>query len=89
MRWRAIPRGLLVPLTDALCELQDLPALRGAMASVGVDRARPTVTSLLPGALVALLPAPSRSCGDWSTILRLIVVAVLLLLLATALGGGT
>jgi hypothetical protein len=38
-----------VPLVDALRKLLNLPALRGAMASVGVDRARPTVTSLLPG----------------------------------------
>jgi hypothetical protein len=36
-RWRAILGGLLAPLADALRELQDLPALRGAMASVGVD----------------------------------------------------
>jgi hypothetical protein len=88
-RRRAIPRGLLVPLADALHELQDLPAFRGAVATVGVDRARPTVTSLLPGALAALISAPSRSCGDRSTRLRPIVTVVLLLLLATALGGGT
>jgi hypothetical protein len=88
-RWRAIPRGLLAPLADALRELQDFPALRGAMASIRVDRAQPTVTSLLPGALVALIPAPSLSYGDRSTRLRPIVAAVLLLLLATALGGGT
>jgi hypothetical protein len=87
-RWRAIPRGLLAPLVDALRELQDFLALRGAMASVRVNRARPTVTSLLPGALVALVLAPSRSYGDRSTRLRPIVVAVLFLL-ATALGGGT
>jgi hypothetical protein len=59
------------------------------MASVRVDRTRPTVTSLLPGALVALVSAPSRSYGDRSTRLRPIVAAVLLLLLATALGDGT
>jgi hypothetical protein len=58
------------------------------MASIGVDRARPTVTSLLPGALAALIPAPSCSYGDRSTRLRPIV-ATILLLLATALGGGT
>jgi hypothetical protein len=89
MRRRAIPGGLLAPLADALHELQDLPAFRGAVATVGVDRARPTVTSLLPGALAALIPAPSRSYSDWSTRLRPIVTAVLLLILATALGGGT
>ena len=38
-RRRAIPGGLLVPLADALSELQDLSAFRGAMATVGVDRA--------------------------------------------------
>jgi hypothetical protein len=41
-RRRAILGGLLAPLAplaDALRELQDLPALRGAMATVGVDRA--------------------------------------------------
>jgi hypothetical protein len=36
-----------------------------------------------------LIPAPSRSYNDWSTRLRPIVTAVLLLLLAIALGGGT
>jgi hypothetical protein len=86
-RWRAILGGLLAPFADALRELQDLPALQGTMASVGVDKARPTVTSLLPGALDTLIPAPSRSYGDRSTRLRSIVAAVLLL--ATALGGGT
>jgi hypothetical protein len=39
MRRRAIPGGLLALLADALCELQDLPAFRGAVATVGVDRA--------------------------------------------------
>jgi hypothetical protein len=62
-RW-AILGGLLVPLADALRELQDLSAFRGAMATVGVDRAWPTVTSLLPWALVALVPPPSRSYSD-------------------------
>jgi hypothetical protein len=38
MRRRAILGGL-APLADALRELQDLLALRGAMATVGVDRA--------------------------------------------------
>ena len=88
-RWRAIPRGLLASLADALCELLDLPALRGAMASVRVDRARPSVTSLLLGVLVALVPAPSRSYGNRSTRLQPIMAAMILLLLATALGGGT
>jgi hypothetical protein len=38
-RRRAIPGGLLAPLADALRELQNLSAFRGAMATVGVDRA--------------------------------------------------
>ena len=38
-RRRAILGGLLVPLADALRELQDLSAFRGTMATVGVDRA--------------------------------------------------
>jgi hypothetical protein len=38
-RHRAILGGLLVPLADALRELDDLAALRGVMATVGVDRA--------------------------------------------------
>jgi hypothetical protein len=59
------------------------------MASVGVDSARPTVTSLLLGTLAALIPAPSRSYDDQSTRLRPIMAAVLLLLLAAALGGST
>ena len=37
-RRRAILGGLLAPLADALRELQDLPAFRDAMATVGVDR---------------------------------------------------
>jgi hypothetical protein len=38
-RWGAILGGLLTPLADALCELDDLPALRGAVATIGVHRA--------------------------------------------------
>jgi hypothetical protein len=38
-RRRAILGGLLAPLADALHELEDLSALRGAVATVGVDRA--------------------------------------------------
>jgi hypothetical protein len=38
-RRRAILGGLLAPLADALRELQDLSAFRGAMVTVGVDRA--------------------------------------------------
>ena len=38
-RQRAILGGLLAPLADALHELQDLSAFRGAVATLGVDRA--------------------------------------------------
>jgi hypothetical protein len=38
-RWGAILGSLLVPLADTLCELDDLTALRGAVATVGVYRA--------------------------------------------------
>jgi hypothetical protein len=38
-RWGAILGSLLAPLTDALRELDDLAALRGAVATVGVHRA--------------------------------------------------
>ena len=38
-RRRAILGGLLAPLTDALCELEDLSAFRGAVMNVGMDRA--------------------------------------------------
>jgi hypothetical protein len=78
-RRRAILGGLLAPLADALRELEDFTVFRGVVA---------TVTTLLPWALVALFPASSRSCGDRSTRLRPIVTVVLLLL-ATALGGCT
>jgi hypothetical protein len=36
-RRRAILGGLLAPLADALHELEDLSAFRGAMATVGMD----------------------------------------------------
>jgi hypothetical protein len=36
---RAILGGLLVPLADALRELEDLSAFRGTVATVGMDRA--------------------------------------------------
>ena len=39
MRRRAILGGLLAPLADALRELEDLSAFRGAVATVGMDRA--------------------------------------------------
>ena len=39
MRWGAILGSLLAPLADALRELADLVALRGAVATIGVHRA--------------------------------------------------
>jgi hypothetical protein len=38
-RRQAILGGLLVPLADALRELEDLSAFRGAVATVRMDRA--------------------------------------------------
>ena len=38
-RWGAILGSLLAPLADALRELDDLVALRGAVVTVGVHRA--------------------------------------------------
>jgi hypothetical protein len=38
-RLRAILGGLLTPLADALHKLEDLSAFRGAVATVGMDRA--------------------------------------------------
>jgi hypothetical protein len=39
MRRRAILGGLLAPIADALRDLEDLSAFRGAVATVGMDRA--------------------------------------------------
>jgi hypothetical protein len=80
--WGAILRGLLAPFADALCELDDLVALRGAVATVGVHRACAAVVSLWSGVLVALAPALSHSCDDRGSSLWLLVAAVLLLLFA-------
>jgi hypothetical protein len=80
---------LLASLTDALRELDDLAALRGAMATVGVHTACAAVASLWPRALVVLAPTPSHSCDDRSGRLRLLVAAVLLLLLFAVLDDGT
>jgi hypothetical protein len=38
-RWRAILGGLLAPLADSFRELKDLSAFRGALATIGMDRA--------------------------------------------------
>jgi hypothetical protein len=76
-------------VTDKLLELDDLVALRGTVATVGVHRAQATVASLWPWALIVLVPAPSRGSDDRSSRLRPLMAAVLLLLLAIALGSGT
>jgi hypothetical protein len=90
MRWGAVLGGLLAPLTDALCELDYLMALRGVVAAVGVHRARAAVAPLWPWALVSLAPAPSRSRGDRSGSLRpLVTVVLLLVLLLAVLGDST
>jgi hypothetical protein len=39
VRWRAVFRILLAPLTDTLREVNDLATLRGAVATVGVHMA--------------------------------------------------
>jgi hypothetical protein len=78
----AILGRLFTSLADVLCELDDLTALRGAVASVGVHKARAAVASLWPGALVALTSAPSRGCNNQSGRPRLLMAAVLLLLFA-------
>jgi hypothetical protein len=64
MRWRAILGRLLTPLVDAFREVNDLATLRGAMATIGVHRARTVVTPLRPWAFVAVAPAPGRGCND-------------------------
>jgi hypothetical protein len=85
--WGAILGRLFASLANALRELDDLTALRGAVASVGVHRARAAVASLWLGALVALAPAPSRGCDNRSGRPRLLTVAVLLLF--SILGDGS
>jgi hypothetical protein len=87
--WGAIIGRLLAPLADALRELDDLTALRGAMVTVGVHKACVVVASLWPWVLVALVLAPCRSCDDWSSNLRPLVATVLLLLLFAVLDDDT
>jgi hypothetical protein len=89
MGWGAILGGLLAPLADALHELDYLAALRSTVATVGVHRSCVTVSTLRPGALVALALAPNRRCDDRSGSLRLLVAAVLLFLLFAVLGDDT
>jgi hypothetical protein len=57
-----------MPLADAFAdtfhEINDLATLRDAVATVGVYRARATVTLLWSWAFVAVAPAPDRSCDN-------------------------
>jgi hypothetical protein len=80
-RWGAILGRLLTPLadvfTDAFREINNLATLRGAVATVGVYRARAAVTPLRPWAFVAIAPAPGRSCDDQHGRLRPLVAAAL------------
>jgi hypothetical protein len=74
---------------DTFHEINDLAALRGPVATVGVYRARAAATPLRSWALVVVARAPGRSCNDQSGGSQLLVVAILLLFLLLVLGGGT
>jgi hypothetical protein len=67
-RWGAVLGRLLTPLTgvfaDAFHEINDLATLCGAVATVGVYRARAAITPLRSWAFVAIAPALGRSCDD-------------------------
>jgi hypothetical protein len=63
-RWGAVLGRLLTPLADAFRGINDLAALRGAAATIGVYRARAATTPLRPWAFVVVTPAPGRSCND-------------------------
>jgi hypothetical protein len=84
----AILGRLFASLANALRELDDFTALRGAVVSVGVHGARAAIASLWPGALVALALAPSRGCDNRSGRPWLLMATVLLLLFAI-LGDGS
>jgi uncharacterized membrane protein len=87
-RWRAVLGRLLTPLADAFRKINDLAALRGVVATVGVYRARADATPLRPWAFVVVAPAPGRSCNDQSGGSRLLVVAILLLFLLLVSGAA-
>jgi hypothetical protein len=63
--WRggAFPGGLVAPLAKALCELLDLAALGGAVASPRMNRARPGVGALLLWALASGVLAPGLAAA--------------------------
>jgi hypothetical protein len=90
-RWGAVFGRLLMSLADTLvdafCEIDDLATLRGAMATVGVYRARAAVTPLWSWAFVAIALAPGRSCDDQRDRLWPLVAAILLFLF-TVPGDG-
>jgi hypothetical protein len=92
MRWGAVLGRLLTSLADVFADafhkINDLAALRGAVATVGVYRARAAATPLRSWALVVVAPAPGRSCNDQSGGSRLLVVAILLLFLLLVLGAA-
>jgi hypothetical protein len=80
-----------VPLADALRELQDLMAFRGAVVGPRMNRTRPRVATLLARTVAARVLAPGRCrCSDRSSSLWLVCAVVLLvLLLAAARGSDT
>jgi hypothetical protein len=92
-RWGAVLGRLLTPLADAFAdafrEINDLASLRGAVATVGVYRARAVATPLRSWTFVVVAPAPGHSCNDQGGGPRLLVVAILLLFLLLNPGGGT
>jgi hypothetical protein len=79
---------LLAPLADAFCEVNDLAALHGAVATVRVHRACTAATSLRSRAFVAVALASGRCCDHQSGGPRLLVVAVLLLFLLSVPKDG-
>ena len=56
---RVVLEGLLAPLADAPCEFDNLTAVGGSVAALGVHWARVTAVTLGPWALAALALAPS------------------------------
>jgi hypothetical protein len=64
MRWGAILGGLLAPLADMFREINDLTTLRGAVETVGVDRAWAAATPLRPWAFVAIAPTSGHGSNN-------------------------
>jgi hypothetical protein len=85
-RWGAVSGRLLTSLAgafaDVFCEINDLATLRGAVATVGMYRARAAVTPFWPWAFVMVAPASGRGYDDQRGRLRLLVAAALLFLSA-------